>query len=98
MASVSLLIVPLSGSNGAQNPPESPVSVTEDELKTLVDAGEQEGLLQMGERRMIHSIFELGDTLAREIMVPRIDMLALDVATPLTEAVAARRFLACANL
>lgn len=87
MASVSLLIVPLSASNGAQNPPESPVSVTEDELKTLVDAGEQEGLLQMGERRMIHSIFELGDTLAREIMVPRIDMLALDVATPLTEAV-----------
>ena len=35
---------------------------------------------------MIHEIFELGDTLAREIMVPRIDMLALDIDTPLTEA------------
>ncbi len=87
MALASFLIAPLAGSNGAQNPPESPMSVTEDELRTLVDAGEQEGLLQTGERRMIHSIFELGDTLAREIMVPRIDMLALEVNTPLAEAV-----------
>ncbi len=61
--------------------------VTEDELKNLVDAGEEEGIFEQGERRMIFSIFQLGDTLAREIMVPRIDMLALDVMTPLPEAV-----------
>ena len=44
-------------------------------------------MFEQGERQMIYSIFELGDTLAREIMVPRIDMLALDVDTPLAEAV-----------
>jgi CBS domain containing-hemolysin-like protein len=61
--------------------------VTEDEVKTLVDAGQEEGVFEQGERRMIYSVFELGDTLAREIMVPRIDMLVLDVTTPLLEAI-----------
>jgi CBS domain containing-hemolysin-like protein len=62
-------------------------TVTEDELKTLVDAGQEEGVFEQGERQMIYSIMELGDTLAREIMAPRIDMLALDVTTPLEEAI-----------
>ena len=62
-------------------------SVTEDELKTLVDVGQEEGVIELGERRMIYSVIELGDTLAREIMVPRIDMLTLEVSTPLTEAI-----------
>jgi putative hemolysin len=60
--------------------------VTEDDLKTMVDTGQEEGLLELGERRMIHRIFDLGETLAREIMVPRIDVMALDVQTPLGEA------------
>jgi putative hemolysin len=60
--------------------------VTEEEIKTLVDAGEEEGVIQEEEKAMIYSIFELGDTLAREVMVPRIDVVALDVATPLLEA------------
>ena len=66
-----------------------PNAVTEDELKTLVDAGQEEGVIELGERRMIYSIFELGETLAREIMVPRIDVQALDVNTPVAEAVGA---------
>jgi putative hemolysin len=61
--------------------------VTEDELKSLVDAGHQEGLLEQDEREMIYSIFRLGDTLVREIMVPRIDFTALDVNTPIEQAV-----------
>ncbi|MGE5221860.1 MAG: hemolysin family protein [Omnitrophica WOR_2 bacterium] len=61
--------------------------VTEDELKSLVDAGEQEGVLEQDEREMIYSIFHLGDTLAREIMIPRIDVTALDVQTPFDQAV-----------
>ncbi len=61
--------------------------VTEEELKTLVDAGQQGGILEQGERKMIYSIFEMGDTLAREIMVPRTDMLSLDVITPLDQAI-----------
>jgi CBS domain containing-hemolysin-like protein len=54
---------------------------------TLVDAGQEEGVLEQGERKMIVSIFRLGDTLAREIMVPRIDLQALDANTPLPQAV-----------
>ena len=60
--------------------------VTEEEIKTLVDAGEEEGVIQEEEKEMIYSIFELGDTLAREVMVPRIDVVALDVNTPMLEA------------
>lgn len=60
--------------------------VTEEEIKTLVDAGEEEGVIQEEEKEMIYSIFELGDTLAREVMVPRIDVVALDAATPMMEA------------
>ncbi len=60
--------------------------VTEEEIKTLVDAGEEEGVIQEEEKEMIYSIFELGDTLVREVMVPRIDVVALDVTTPMLEA------------
>ncbi len=60
--------------------------VTEEEIKTMVDAGEEEGVIQEEEKEMIYSIFELGDTLTREVMVPRIDVVALDVETPMLEA------------
>jgi putative hemolysin len=60
--------------------------VTEEEIKTLVDAGEEGGVIQEDEKEMIYSIFELGDTLAREVMVPRIDVVALDVDTPMVDA------------
>jgi putative hemolysin len=63
--------------------------VTEDELKSLVDAGQEEGVLEQDEREMIYSIFRLGDTLAREIMVPRIYVTALDVSLPLPQAMEA---------
>jgi len=62
-------------------------SVTEDELKTWVEVGEPEGGLEPDERKMIYSIFQFGDTLCREIMVPRIEVLALDVKTPLQTAI-----------
>jgi CBS domain containing-hemolysin-like protein len=62
---------------------------TDDELKSWVETGQADGALEKEERQMIYSIFQFGDTLAREIMVPRIDMLALDVESPLAEVVAA---------
>jgi putative hemolysin len=62
-------------------------SMTEDELKSLVDVGQQNGVLEQEERKMIYSIFKLADTLAREIMIPRIDITALDVQTPYDQAV-----------
>jgi CBS domain containing-hemolysin-like protein len=62
------------------------VTVNEEELKSLVDASKQAGVIESDESQMIHSIFDFGDTLAREIMVPRIDMVTLEVNTPLEEA------------
>ncbi len=59
--------------------------VTETELISLVEAGQEEGFLEQEEQRMIVSIFRLGDTLVREIMIPRIDILALDVNTPMDQ-------------
>jgi len=60
--------------------------VTQEEIKTLVDAGEEGGLIEEDEKEMIYSIFEFGETVAREVMVPRMDVLATDVETPLLEA------------
>lgn len=84
---VPLTILPLTIMREDNGKVQSVVRVTEAELKTLVDAGEQEGLLEQEERKMIYSIFDLGETLAREIMVPRIDVLALEINTPLDKAV-----------
>jgi putative hemolysin len=60
--------------------------VTEEELKTMVDAGEEEGLIEEDEKEMILSVLDFGDTVAREVMVPRIDMVAVEVDTPLDDA------------
>jgi putative hemolysin len=60
--------------------------VTEEEIKTLVDAGEEGGAIEEEEKEMIFSIFQLSDTLAREVMVPRIDLVAFEEQMPLEEA------------
>ncbi len=62
---------------------------TEDELKTWVESDEEPGSLEREERQMIYSIFQFRDTLTREIMVPRIDILLLDVNTSQAEAIQA---------
>jgi CBS domain containing-hemolysin-like protein len=51
---------------------------SESELRDLVDMARDSALIEAGEREMIHSVFELGDTLAREVMVPRTDMVSID--------------------
>jgi CBS domain containing-hemolysin-like protein len=79
-------IVPIALSKEFHGQAESGGPVTEDELKSMVDAGQQDGVLEQEEREMIYSIFNLGDTLAREIMVPRMDVLALDVLTEVNAA------------
>ncbi len=60
--------------------------VTEEEIKMLVDAGSEGGAIEDDEKEMIYSIFQFGDTLAREVMVPRIDVVALEINTPISEA------------
>ncbi len=59
--------------------------LTEDELRNLVDADDDGVALQKDERDMIHSIFEMSDTIAREIMVPRIDMVCVPDDVTLTQ-------------
>ncbi|WP_344319522.1 hemolysin family protein, partial [Streptomyces yatensis] len=51
---------------------------SEAELRALVDLAEQESLIEDEERRMVHSVFELGDTLVREVMVPRTDLVVIE--------------------
>jgi len=51
---------------------------TEAELRDLVDLAEQRRLIEPDEREMIHSVFELGDTLVREVMVPRTDIVFIE--------------------
>jgi len=51
---------------------------SEAELRALVDSAERARLIEDDERQMIHSVFELGDTLAREVMVPRTDMVVIE--------------------
>lgn len=57
--------------------PEGPFS-TEVELRELVDLAGERGVVAAGERRMIHSVFDLGDTLAREVMVPRTEIIWIE--------------------
>lgn len=52
--------------------------VTEEELKTFIDIGEEKGTLDKAEREMIHSIFEFRETTVKEVMVPRIDMHCIE--------------------
>jgi putative hemolysin len=65
--------------------------LSEEELRTLVDVGASEGVVEREEREMIHKVFELEDTLVRSVMVPRTDMFCLDLETPREEILPALR-------
>jgi CBS domain containing-hemolysin-like protein len=84
MTPLAMLMMILQGSNPSRENNEH--TVTEDELKTWVETEQPGSSLEKGERQMIYEIFLFGETLCREIMVPRIDVLALDVNTSLKEA------------
>ncbi len=77
LAALTEVTVRLVGSE-RQGEPE----LSEEELRTLVDVGASEGVVEREEREMIHRVFELEGTLVRSLMVPRPDMFCLDVATP----------------
>lgn len=49
---------------------------TEEEIKNLVESAEQKGEIETEERQLLHSVFEFGDTVVREVMTPRVDMNA----------------------
>ena len=62
-------------------------SVTEDELKTIIDTVEEEGVLDSQETEIIQSAIEFDDITVQEILVPRVDMVAVDVNDPVDEIV-----------
>ncbi|HBY8262479.1 TPA: HlyC/CorC family transporter, partial [Clostridioides difficile] len=53
--------------------------ITEEELKTMVNVSHEEGVLEMEEREIINNVFEFGDMQAKNAMVQRIDMVAIDM-------------------
>lgn len=61
--------------------------VTEDHLREMIDVAEEDEVIEESERLMIHSIFELGDTVVREIMVPRPDMVMVSADDSLRDVV-----------
>jgi putative hemolysin len=71
LATTNLIVRIFGGS-----PPHGPY-VTEDDIKTLVNVGVEQNVLEEGERELIHSIIEFGDTIVREVMTPRPDMIAV---------------------
>ncbi len=68
----NLVMVPLPG----RGLPKGPF-VTEEEIRHLTDIAEEEEEIEEEERELIHSVFEFGDTVVREVMVPRTDMIVL---------------------
>lgn len=70
-------------------PKEVSPFITEEEIKMLVEMGEEEGVIEREEKEMINSVFEFGDKNAREVMIPRISMDAIDVNSTLEEALKA---------
>ncbi|MGL5069286.1 MAG: HlyC/CorC family transporter [Sarcina sp.] len=60
------------------DPDKAQPFITEEELKTLVDVGNEEGVLEEEEKEMIFNVFEFGDSQVKDIMVQRVDIIAED--------------------
>lgn len=61
------------------NPNDKDKAITEEELRTIVDVSQETGVIEDEERTMIHKLFDFGDAEAKEVMIPRIDMIFVDV-------------------
>lgn len=65
--------------------------ITEDELRTIVEVSHEEGVIESEEKKMINNVFDFGDSLAKDIMVPRIDMVMVEVNATYDEVIAVFR-------
>ena len=75
------LLQRITGSRAAELSADSALTFTTDrdeDLTVAMQAEDEQGLLEEDEREMIHSIFELGETQVKEVMIPRIDMTCVD--------------------
>lgn len=82
---IGVLTSPFIRVASGQTPSPMPL-VTEEELRMLVNVGEEEGLIEPDEREMIEGIFSFGDTTVREVMIPRVDIVALEETASIDEA------------
>lgn len=64
---------------------KQPASMTEDDLLMIVEEASEQGVLEKEEKEMINNVFQLSDTMASEIMIPRLDVVAVEKDTPLKE-------------
>ena len=53
-------------------------TMTENELRTYVEVGHEDGVIESEEREMIYNVFDFGDAVAKDVMIPRIDMVTVD--------------------
>jgi len=75
------MIIKLSGGSVENSGPR----ITEDEIEFLISVGEKEGILENQKKEMLHNIFEISDTLAKEVMIPRTDLVAIKYGTDINE-------------
>jgi len=68
-----------------QHEGEEEEEVTDAEVQAYIDVGEEEGIIEASEGKMLQSIVDFGDRLAHEIMTPRIDVLTFDARRPIAE-------------
>ncbi|HEY3329404.1 MAG TPA: hemolysin family protein [Capsulimonadaceae bacterium] len=61
--------------------------ITEEELRTLLDTSQEEGVIEQDEKEMLRNVISFGDTMVHEVMTPRIDMRAADVGTTIVKLV-----------
>ncbi len=61
------------------DPSNKGASITENELRTIVEVSHEEGVIETEEKRMITNLFDFGDSQARDVMIPRIDMTFADI-------------------
>ena len=66
-------------------------AITEDELRTLVDVGHEEGVLETDEHEMINNVFDFGDCQAKDVMIPRIDMTCVNIDSTYAEIISVFR-------
>jgi CBS domain containing-hemolysin-like protein len=62
-------------------------AVTEEEIKEWIDVGKEEGTIEQGEQDMLYSVLEFGDTTAREIMTPRVNVILMEDTVSFEEAI-----------
>ena len=58
---------------------EGQVNITEEDIKSMVNFSQEEGVLEVEDKRLIYNVFEFGDLKAKDIMIPRVDMVTLSI-------------------